>query len=128
MDSRPVHVLVMEDGVLAREENRDEHAEHLVVGQTAPVLVPRVDERLEHVRFGRAGFAARLNDLVEDRGEVFARLVSLPVRLDGRVREEHRQRHHALVQVVHQRGDLGEERLANLAAEQTPRRGEHDEL
>ena len=38
----------------------------------------------------------RLDDLVEDGRQVLARGVALAVRLDGRVREEDRQRHHAL--------------------------------
>ena len=59
---------------------------------------------------------------------VSARRVALPVRLDRGVREENRQRDHALIEVVHERRDLREQRLANLPAEEAPRRREDDEL
>ena len=49
-------------GVLPGEEHRDEHAEDLVVGELGPVLVPRVDERLEHIGLRAPGLAPRCTD------------------------------------------------------------------
>ena len=114
--------------MLPGEEHRDEHAQHLVVREPAAVLVPSVDERLEDVGLHGAALPPALDDLVEDGRELLARLVPLTVRLDGGVGEEHGQRDHALVQVVNEGGHLGEERLADLAAQEAPGRGEHDEL
>ena len=71
--------------MLPGEEHRDEHAQHLIVRQSAAVLVPRVDERLQDVGLARARLAARLDHLVEDGGELLASLVALAVRLDGGV-------------------------------------------
>ena len=114
--------------VLPGEEHRDEHAQHLIVRQSAAVLVPRVNERLQDVGFARARLAARLDHLVEDGGELLASLVALAVRLDGGVGKEDRQGHHALVEIVDEVGHLGEEGLADLSSEEASGRGEDDEF
>ena len=112
--------------MLPGEEHRDEHAQHLIVRQSAAVLVYRVNE-LQDVGFARPT-AARLDHLVEDGGELLASLVALAVRLDGGVGKEDRQGHHALVEIVDEVGHLGEEGLADLSSEEVSGRGEDDEF
>ena len=48
-------------------------------------LVPRVDERLQHVGLRGARLASRLNHLIEDGGEIFPRLVVVTRIIDTQV-------------------------------------------
>jgi len=75
-------------GVLAGKEDGDEHTEDLVIRELAAILVSGVDKGLQHIRFARAAFASRLDNLVKNLSQFFTRGVALAVRLDRRVREE----------------------------------------
>ena len=114
--------------MLPGEQHRDQHPQNLVVGQLRPVFIPGVDERLQHVRLQTPALSSRLNHLVKNQRQIFPRLISFPMRLDRRVREKHRQRHHPFIQIVHQRRHLGKQILANFSPEQTSTRGQNDQL
>ena len=118
--------------VLAGEEQGDEQPRDLVVGRLGAVLVDHVDEDLQDVGARRGLLRrlppARLDHVAEELHHLQPRGIALPVALDGRRRPEERERRDALVEVVVDLADLGEEILAHVVAVEAPRGREDRQL
>mmetsp|Transcript_29587 Transcript_29587/g.49738 ORF Transcript_29587/g.49738 Transcript_29587/m.49738 type:complete len:338 (+) Transcript_29587:639-1652(+) len=136
---RPDHLLVREHvqarprggdgaGVLAGEQHRDQHAGDLIIRQSRAVLVPRVNERLQHVGLGLSAVTAVVDDLREDLRELRARPVAFAMRRDGQVREHHGDGEHAHIQMVEQLAYFLKQLLAHLFTHQTAASREDDEI
>ena len=111
-------------GVVAGEHAGQQHAGDLVLGERAPVGVARLHQRLQEVLALAPVAAARVDDAGDHLDHAHARLVALAERRDRQVRVDVRERRHALLEVVIDRGELLGHALAELLAEQAAARGE----